>query len=436
MPKMLSAPVVYVGSSLTHDEVQRAFPGCIMRPPIARGDLYRDRLLHGSVFLILDGVFHQQRAVSPREISDVIADGALVIGAASMGALRAAECWPAGMLGVGAVYRLFRSGVLTSDDEVAVSFDPERPGLNVSVALVNVRYALWRGVQSRRIDRVYAARLFAAAQSLFYPDRNWPLIAKHAGVGPGGALAADLAAYDLKRLDALRALRRVKRWSAGAGQFFERPSAASGFMASHERERAHDPLHGAGGPVDLYDFVRWLLASGRYARYPVAPALRSGRSAFPEGVPASKELGRWLAQQGVFDPEAWLAQRTLDAKVLARTARARRWFDKFRLREEECVQLILAAVTVAGELDAELFRYHAQRRLVARAKEIGLSASELDCHEAEQCIALEHDCDNWSELLSGALGGLLPPELLVAHREQLALAQAMQRRMSVVSPGC
>jgi hypothetical protein len=125
-------------------------------PPIRRGDLYRDRLLGFRVFVILDGVFGQELAVSPREAIDVARDGAVVVGACSMGAIRAAECWPAGVEGVGAVYRLFRRGALTSDAEVAVAFSPEPPYRPVSVPLVNVRYALSRCLRDRVLSRTIA----------------------------------------------------------------------------------------------------------------------------------------------------------------------------------------------------------------------------------------------------------------------------------------
>ena len=54
----------------------------------------------------------------PSEVVAALRDGARVLGAASMGAIRAAECWPAGMQGVGAVYSLYRLGVISDDDEV------------------------------------------------------------------------------------------------------------------------------------------------------------------------------------------------------------------------------------------------------------------------------------------------------------------------------
>jgi hypothetical protein len=107
----------------------------------------------GSVFVIIDGVFHQEPAVPPREILDVLEDGALIVGASSMGALRAAECWPAGMRGVGTIYRLYRRGALGSDDEVILIYSSDGSGYQSrSVPLINVRYALSRAFRKGRID--------------------------------------------------------------------------------------------------------------------------------------------------------------------------------------------------------------------------------------------------------------------------------------------
>src|SRR6202171_1396192 len=109
-PPMQIAPIVYLGPSLPSSDAEVALPGCDLRAPIRRGDLYRDRLGGGSVFVIIDGVFHQEPAVPLREILDVLKDGAMIVGASSMGALRAAECWPAGMRGWGPISRLHTRG--------------------------------------------------------------------------------------------------------------------------------------------------------------------------------------------------------------------------------------------------------------------------------------------------------------------------------------
>ena len=182
-------------------------------PPVRRGDLYRDYLLGFRVFVIVDGVFFQDLAVSPREIVDVLEDGGIVVGASSMGAMRAAECWPAGARGVGSIYRLFRRGILKSDDEVAVAFSPLPPYSPATVPLVNVRYAVSRAIRDGNLSRSDAARLVDSASELHYCDRTWDSIRQRARISTRRSrVFSALEQHDLKRLDAIRALRRVRRW--------------------------------------------------------------------------------------------------------------------------------------------------------------------------------------------------------------------------------
>ncbi|MEO1313396.1 MAG: TfuA-like protein, partial [Pseudomonadota bacterium] len=179
---MSARPVVYLGPSARPEAVLRHLPDAVLRPPIKRGDLHRDRLLRFSVFVVIDGVFAQEEALSPREVVDVIADGGRFVGAASMGALRAADCAPAGALGVGAVYRLFRRRVISSEDEVAVTF---LPGVGaVTLSLVSIRWALHRGWRRGALSRARAEALFAAAQALPYTERTWQRICAAAPDGP------------------------------------------------------------------------------------------------------------------------------------------------------------------------------------------------------------------------------------------------------------
>ena len=145
--------IAFVGPSISRPDAERACPGLDVRPPVRRDDLYRARELGAWGFLVIDGVFMQEDALSPREVVDVLEDGALVLGAASMGALRAADCWPAGARGVGLIYRLYRRGILESDEDVAVAVSADGSDAAVSLPLVNVRYAMARAVRHRRLDR-------------------------------------------------------------------------------------------------------------------------------------------------------------------------------------------------------------------------------------------------------------------------------------------
>ncbi|MEV7304560.1 TfuA-like protein [Streptomyces clavifer] len=68
--------------------------------------------------------------------------GVHVIGAASIGALRAAELAPYGMLGVGSVYAAYHRGDITADDEVAVGQAPDGQWEALTWPLVNLRSVL------------------------------------------------------------------------------------------------------------------------------------------------------------------------------------------------------------------------------------------------------------------------------------------------------
>src|SRR4051794_35601061 len=116
---MPDAPVVFLGPTCPAEDVLSILPDAMVVPPVRRGDLYRYRILKHSLFVVIDGVFCTAPAVSPREVVDVLADGATVIGASSMGAIRAADCAPAGAIGIGEVYGLYRRRILSSEDEVA-----------------------------------------------------------------------------------------------------------------------------------------------------------------------------------------------------------------------------------------------------------------------------------------------------------------------------
>jgi len=101
-------PIVFVGPS-------------IPLAPIRRGQL--DDIPSGAIVGIIDGVFAQTLAISPGEIRHAIDRGVVIYGAASMGALRAAEVPK--VIGIGRIFEMYSTGAIERDDEVAVVFDSD-----------------------------------------------------------------------------------------------------------------------------------------------------------------------------------------------------------------------------------------------------------------------------------------------------------------------
>jgi len=167
--------------------------------------------------VLIDGVFDRIPAVRHKELMLLMSRGVPVIGAASMGALRAAELGACGMIGVGRIFDAYASGRLVRDDEVALLHAPAQLGwAPLTEPLVNVRATLLRAVRARIAPVAVARDLLTLASAVFYKERTWPGLldaARAAGVAPAELerLAGWLPAHrvDLKRADAQAALRYV-----------------------------------------------------------------------------------------------------------------------------------------------------------------------------------------------------------------------------------
>lgn len=190
--------LVYVGPTLPAEQVRKLLPEATVMPPAAVGDILRAAKKRGiDRIAIIDGYFEGMAAVWHKEILVAIERGIEVWGAASMGALRAAELHAFGMRGVGTIYQWYKRGVITADDEVAVAHLPAEYGYRAtSDALVNIRYSLK--------DHKRREALLAQARATFYRERSWT------------KLGTGLPLGDLKANDATALLRRLRSERKGA----------------------------------------------------------------------------------------------------------------------------------------------------------------------------------------------------------------------------
>ncbi|SDD31385.1 TfuA-like protein [Glycomyces harbinensis] len=195
---------LFAGPSLP-DAAALAGDDIVVRPPVAAGDLLRLGARPGDVVAIADGYFHQIRAVRHKEILDLLDAGVTVLGAASMGALRAAELDVYGMRGVGRIYRAYQRGELTADDEVALLHGPADEGYPAgSEPLVNIRATLDLCVREGLLDAAAASGFVTALARRPYRLRTYPDVLHL-------ARAANMPDADRERLRELFATRAVNR---------------------------------------------------------------------------------------------------------------------------------------------------------------------------------------------------------------------------------
>jgi hypothetical protein len=168
-----------------------------------------------SAVVLLDGVFDEVPAIRHKELLVLMASGAQVYGASSMGALRAAELHPFGMIGVGRIFTAYAEGRLLGDDEVALAHAPaELDWRPLSEPLVNVRATLQSAVRRRILARPAARAALDIARGQFFRERTWESILAEARESRA-MTTDDLAALevwlahgkvDLKLRDALECL--------------------------------------------------------------------------------------------------------------------------------------------------------------------------------------------------------------------------------------
>lgn len=204
--------VVFLGPTMDLGEAQ-SYLAAQYRPPAGQGAIIEAaRSVRPSAIILIDGVFGRVPAVRHKEILWAMSRGIAVYGAASIGALRAAELAPAGMRGFGLIYRWYRATPFADDDEVAVAMTPRELGSRpLSEALINMRMTLRRAERAGIILGGVRRRLERLAQDLHFLDRTYAALlaaARRTGAEDMGRSLDALEgwipdhAVDQKRLDA------------------------------------------------------------------------------------------------------------------------------------------------------------------------------------------------------------------------------------------
>ena len=405
--------VVFLGPSLPLEQARSILPEARFRPPARQADVISSaRIDNPAVIALIDGTFNQTLSVWHKEILYARERGVTVAGASSMGALRAAECAPYGMVGVGAVYELFASGTLDDDDEVAVAHAGAEYGYRpLSEAMVNVRATVAAATAGGVLSGGDARVVTGAAKSLFFPDRTWPaIVAGAARDGLPDPVAGALEDFvrgcrvDVKADDARLLLGMLRdgtlpRAAAGPSPVVRSPM----FHALLERDRR---VARAAGEVSLEAVARHVMlhhesadelaetAMDRLAAEALAAFLRLEVTEAELAEERERFGVRWhLGQGGI---TRWCAENDLDEGELGR------WIAAAALRRRVRAWLIVRRYrlgVVTPVLD-ELRRRgsYAEWAELAAGHETALAGSEDAGHEIpplRELIAGHHRATGW-----------------------------------------
>jgi hypothetical protein len=162
---------IFVGPSLENTELDRAI---VRFGPAQLGSIYLAAKSGYKIIGLVDGIFGNVPAVWHKEILYALDHGCVVWGSSSIGALRAAELYAYGMRGVGLCYRLYRAGIVTDDDEVAVIHgDSSVNYMPFSEPLVNARLTLRKLRRNGSLSPVQEVEAVTRFKALHFSQRTF-----------------------------------------------------------------------------------------------------------------------------------------------------------------------------------------------------------------------------------------------------------------------
>ncbi len=446
--------VVFLGPTLSRDHARNILEAVYL-PPARQGDVVAAVRQHNPhAILLIDGVFHQDLAVWHKEILWAIDAGVRVYGASSMGALRAAECAPFGMVGIGRVYEMYRSGELLDDDEVALAHGGAEDGWKKrGEAMVNLRASLQSAAEVGVLDRELARRAIDWLKAQHFSERSYAAVAAWLREQGGVEAARELLRFvgargvDLKARDAVAALSRVASemsWSRRPIALPEPLERSGGLETLLHRDR---PVEVEGVPLSLGELHTYaathlpdieavhLSAMNRALGVTLARLLEVEPT--PDEI--AQERARLMRERGLADEDelkAWRLRNHWGAadldQALAERAACRRlhawlmeaWFT------QRSTRVLLDELRLTGRYEAVAAAAAAELRLVAHAATLGVEPERADLDWG--AMAEEHLA--WTGVPLGEPGALVQDAGLLDERElRRALARSRTARRALAA---
>lgn len=176
-----------------------------------------------------------------------------VYGAASMGALRAADLADYGMIGSGRIFNWFYEGVIFDESEVSALYVEGANGSfkSYTIPMVNVRGALLKGLEENLLSAEEAGEIFTHAAAIHWTERTERTLAEYP------ILLEILRGHNQKAIDALELLYTFRDLKPVEGFTpFTEEALSLLFSAQFERDRA---VFVGARPVKLQDLEAFVM---------------------------------------------------------------------------------------------------------------------------------------------------------------------------------
>jgi hypothetical protein len=324
---------VFLGPSLPVVEAVRYLSATFL-PPAQQGDILRLLERKPTAIGIVDGYFGVVPAVWHKEILLALEAGVAVFGAASMGALRAAELHRFGMVGVGTIFEWYRDGHIVGDDEVAIYHAPaELNYLSLTDALVNIRDTSAAAVRHGVVSAAVAEELVTTAAGLPFSERTYNRVAELAQVkGERGEITSWLryckeSGPTLKSRDAVVLLQRMAAYQkVGFPQHVPTKVERTSFIERlrNEVRLASLPIPTDANGADERELWRQHLAGNPRTTMLLRVLAREACERLGwqiDSVEVSEQAGLFCAERGLSDADdraRWMEERLVSEEMFWR----------------------------------------------------------------------------------------------------------------------
>ena len=397
--------VIFVGPTLDHAYAAREIDATFL-PPASQGDVYLAARARPWGIGLIDGYFQHVPAVWHKEILWALAQGIHVFGAASIGALRAAELAAFGMRGVGSIFADFERGVLQDDDEVTILHSDADSGYRaLSDAMVNIRATLAAAVAQDVIGAQLRDELLTAAKQTFYQQRSYAVLIK--GARQCTAQRDELERFerwlpsgmiDQKRADAIallrdmRAQREQHRGPQEVGFHFQHTDAWEQVRRRiHLKQSDASPIAARDQSDDVLGELRlsgneYIAARDSAFQHTLGQALAASNGEHSDATLIEDALIEFRRRHGLLEPgsvEPWLARQGLDAGGLARLLQDSLTVQRQRLLFDADVEHVLVQqLRLSGRFAGLQARAVRKQEVLSAAGLVDPSLTNADIDEA------------------------------------------------------
>ncbi|WP_440682861.1 TfuA-like protein [Cysteiniphilum halobium] len=166
---------IFAETSITHAQIKAHLPHAHLHTSAKTGDILRVTP-NSNIIILIDGNFDFTNSVWHKEILCALEKGITVIGASSMGALRAAELDVFGMIGFGFAYECYKNNITDDDSEVAINYYRLGDEMLQTIPSINIRATCDALINSRLCTQQTANDIFTSTHNIFYKRRTWEVL--------------------------------------------------------------------------------------------------------------------------------------------------------------------------------------------------------------------------------------------------------------------